>query len=179
MAGNEFLDLFTDSGLNSGAKLFNYIIQVKFNPAVYGNITYYNNIPPINKWKKIHYLDKRGNESQEFKNLPRNKCGVFMWIIKPRAKFPQTQQSLVVYIGRSDKCIKNAIEQFMNNGNQPYRGDLSVKALFDNYSKDLLLMYYIPKKPENTYNLCISLNKVVEPPINYIDTVLDEEGENI
>jgi len=154
-----------------------YEVTVSLDPKKWATKKEYNKISK-EKWKTVKYLNSKGTESSDFKGIPDDVGGVFMWVIRPRM-VPQNAVSVVAYIGEAEKGILGTVKQFIYSIGKMYTGDAFAKNLFDTYSEDLFLTYYEDEKTVEKSKVCKDLNDVLSPPIHYIQGSLAIEGEEM
>ena len=167
--------LFQDSGFSAGTNTNKTRkLLVCLDPEKWKKHFLFDSIPD-EKWITVKYLNSKGKESSDFLKIPDDAGGVFMWLIKPK-KVPNFNLSVIVCICFAETGVLRTIRQFIENSERQYRGEISVKNMFDLYSNDLFVSYYADETRADFVDICVELNEMIDPPIKFVSGKLSATG---
>lgn len=170
----ELFDFCVATGLDTTDDEVNYRFCIQADPTKWNSYRLSKSIEE-KCWKTAKYLNSKGTESEDFRNITDKHGGVFLWVIRPRT-IPISNNSFVVYVGESDGNLKKSVHNFMCNSAM-YNGQLSSKQLFERYSPYLHLVYYENDEKTFSKEVVSKLMEALQPLIVDIPISLQETGE--
>lgn len=120
-------------------------------------------------WDECKYFDETGKISEEVRNIPNDKGGIYLYIVKPPV--PIKYMPMIMYVGRAhnngkSQNLRKRVSNYAREANDWYRGRKSVRFLFSKYAKYLHVMYIALEKNADIDRLEKELITAIVPACN-------------
>lgn len=122
-----------------------------------------------NRWKECKYYDELSHVSQEVRNIPCDKGGIYMYVVKPPIDIPY--MPVIMYIGRArnngeKQNLRKRVNSYFYEAQNIYNGRNSIRKLFKQYAPYLYVVYLPLDRNEDIDKLEKELIVAVIPPFN-------------
>lgn len=120
-------------------------------------------------WEEYKYFNESGEVSEEVKNIPNNKGGIYLYVVKPPV--PIRYMPIIMYVGRAhnngnSQNLRKRVNNYAREAKDFYRGRKAVRSLFSKYAEYLHVMYISLDKNEDIDRLEKELISAIVPACN-------------